>query len=64
MTYYDGTPWGYIHLNKKIKEFLTNLEETVTRMQSSNEITPVAYNKIKAEIDNFKNQLRTKSHVV
>ena len=54
MSYYDTTPWGYIHKNRKFKELIKKLEETITQMEQSNEITSEAFKKIKAVIDDFK----------
>ena len=54
MAYYDTTPWGSIHQKRKFKEFIKKLEETLTQMQSSNEITSDAFKKIKEIIAGFK----------
>ncbi len=54
VSYYDTTPWGYIHKNRKFKEFIKKLEETITQMEQSNEITSETFKKINAVIDDFK----------
>jgi hypothetical protein len=47
--------WAYIHKNREFKEFRKKIEETITQMQSSKEISPEAFKKIKSILDSSKN---------